>query len=236
MLLYIASRVLSSITKQLFEAEHHSNDAPDITVLLKCIHTRCQLLQNTTVMSPSVKHTSYVGRKSSQIKSSFTTSTEVKNSCLLRKESFFLFQCLKFEEMLIKDRFKFAQSGIYVWIVRVHDIKRSTVVLLMHVDIVSSKHHSLLHLEKCNPIISLLNNQEQDPNISPTMITPTIDNNSEPSVKFSWTVSTSSTIVLGTILVSGCRFDHSLIQGHKFLWWQMRVWCAWDYHDIVVKM
>lgn len=71
----------------------------------------------------------------------------------------------------------------------------------MHVDIVSLKHHSLLHLEKCNPIIPLLNNQEQDPNISPMMITPTIDNNSEPSIKFSGTVSTSSTIVLGTAVI-----------------------------------
>jgi hypothetical protein len=47
LLFYIAYRALSATTKRLFEAENHANDTPSIDLLLKFVHTRCQILQNS---------------------------------------------------------------------------------------------------------------------------------------------------------------------------------------------
>lgn len=72
LLFYIASRVLSTTMKHLFEAENQSVDVPSIDSLLKFVQTKCQIIKNTS--GPSVQKP-MINRKFGQSKSSLVISS-----------------------------------------------------------------------------------------------------------------------------------------------------------------
>lgn len=75
-LFYIASRVLDSNIKKLFEFEYHNTDLPTLDMLLDFIKIRCQVLQNSI---PShnvvISKSNEVSRKSFKPKSSFIATS-----------------------------------------------------------------------------------------------------------------------------------------------------------------
>lgn len=48
-LFYIASRILDSNTKRLFESEYHDVPIPTLDMVLDFIRIRCNVLQNSTL-------------------------------------------------------------------------------------------------------------------------------------------------------------------------------------------
>lgn len=204
LLFYIASRVLPISTKRLFEIEQHANDEPDIMSLLKFIQTRCQILQNTSVSIP-IKHNSVAPRKPNQPKSSFVISTETQRACSMCNESHFLYHCLKFEVLPVHQKFKFAQSH-RLCMNCLSSQHRTSACNSIHVcRHCSSKHHSLLHLDKRisnnNKTFSSIKDKPSPDNKTSSPST----SNSESNHQFSGTACSSNTVVLGTAVVRMCN-------------------------------
>ncbi|CAI6350104.1 unnamed protein product [Macrosiphum euphorbiae] len=135
LLFYLASRVLDSSTKCLFESQRDNRTIPVIDELLTFVQTRCQVLQNSAVTSNwgspvKNKPTSYTKKGSSFVKTSLlANASESHKPCL------------------VPARLKTVQTHRLCrnCISAVHDTSKcSSKYSCRHC---SAKHHSLLHLD-----------------------------------------------------------------------------------------
>lgn len=188
LLFYIASRVLDSSTKCLFESQRNSDTLPVIDELLKFVQTRCQVLQNSLVSStlavPLKLKPSFSGKKSpSFTKTSLAVNTmEPTKPCLVCKGPHPLYRCDQFLQQAVPARIKTVQSHRLCrnCISAVHDTSKcASKFSCRHC---SLKHHSLLHLDTNRP------KEVSNSNSS----------SSQGAVNISTTTESSSTVLIGT--------------------------------------
>lgn len=157
LLFYIASRVLDSTTRCLFESQRNSSTLPVIDELLKFVQTRCQVLQNSS--ASSTLGTLLKGKPpfSGKKNSSFTRSSLVANTveiykpCLLCHGQHPLYRCDTFLQQQVSGRLKTVQTHRLCrnCISAVHDTSKcSSKYSCRHC---SAKHHSLLHFDTKKP-------------------------------------------------------------------------------------
>ncbi|CAI6364177.1 unnamed protein product [Macrosiphum euphorbiae] len=153
LLFYLASRVLDSSTKCLFESQRDNRTIPVIDELLTFVQTRCQVLQNSAVTSNwgspvKNKPTSYTKKGSSFVKTSLlANASESHKPCLVCNGPHPLYRCDKFIQQQVPARLKTVQTHRLCrnCISAVHDTSKcSSKYSCRHC---SAKHHSLLHLD-----------------------------------------------------------------------------------------
>lgn len=206
LLFYVASRVLDSDTKCLFETEHKSNVIPIVDDLMRFIKTRCHALQNSASLSaPSssfkVKSSSIMKRNTSLTQNSFVVaSTESSKHCLICKKPHYIYKCEKLIQLVPSKHLKVVKS---------HRLCTNCLSALHTSSACTSKyscrhcsarHHSLLHLEQndSKPATDkAINNQIKS--------TASIDSSASPldssETAFVGTVNSVNLNVLGTALI-----------------------------------
>ncbi|CAI6357172.1 unnamed protein product [Macrosiphum euphorbiae] len=149
LLFYIASRCLDAQSKRLFEAEQHTNETPTIDILLKFVHNRCKILQNSTstLLPKQTESSKKLHHKSSLFTSNIPDQGQ-QTSCTMCKDSHFLFQSSKFSSLPVQQRFKVAQSRRLCMNCLSAHHKTSTCQSKHTCRHCAQKHHTLLHLDK----------------------------------------------------------------------------------------
>ncbi|CAI6357679.1 unnamed protein product [Macrosiphum euphorbiae] len=197
LLFYIASRVLDSTTIQLFEFEHHDTELPTFEMLSEFVKIRCQVLKNSTLSSIHPGKSYDTAKKQFKHKSSFTVSTNYTAACVLCKDSHPIYQCPKFVQKNVKQRFKFARDRHLCMNCLSNSHKTSECSSIHKCKHCASKHHSLLHL---GTIKSHASSSTTSSSPSTSEITPPTNNPPHDS-PFVGTTNTLTNVILGTAVV-----------------------------------
>ena len=197
LLFYIASRVLDSTTIRLFEFEHHGTELPTFEMLSDFVKIRCQVLKNSALNSTNHGKSRDTFKKQVKHKSSFTLSTNHAGPCILCKDSHTIYQCPKFVQKNVKQRFNFAKDKRLCMNCLSNSHKTSECNSLHKCKHCASKHHSLLHLGTSK---SHSSSSTTSPAPSASEITPPTTNSSN-DPPFSGTTTTLTNVVLGTAVV-----------------------------------
>lgn len=195
-LFYIASHMLDSNTKRLFEFEYHDVAIPTLDMLLDFVKIRCNVLQNSSSVG-------IIGQKASEkqikSKSSFVTASNSDTiRCIICKSNhYILYQCPKFTQRPVKQRFKLARSNKLCMNCLSLSHRTSDCTSNNTCRHCSSKHHSLLHLG-VNTVISgsQTNNIEESPPESSTQTSSGVS-----TLPFVGTSRSTANVVLGTAMV-----------------------------------
>lgn len=202
---YIASRVLDTNTKCLFESQHHKSALPVIGDLLTFVQTRCQVLENSsvsaTLLSPMKTKANFQSKKNfvSTKTSLMVNASEPSKSCFLCTGPHYLYRCEKFLQQPVAARLKIVQSHRLCrnCLNNSHDTSRClSKFTCRHC---SAKHHSLLHFDsnKQKKPSSANVSSGQSPSVTPASSSPTSTENHTSSV-FVGLTSITNLSVLGT--------------------------------------
>ncbi|CAI6344950.1 unnamed protein product [Macrosiphum euphorbiae] len=195
-LFYIASRTLDLNTKRLFESEYHDVAVPTLDMLLDFVKMRCNVLQNS---SSSYVSAPRLNEKQYKPKSSFVTASSSDNTtCIVCKSNHNLYQCPKFTQRPVKQRFKFARSNKLCMNCLSSLHKTSDCKSTHTCRHCSLKHNSLLHLEFKTPARSSQHHNAEES--SSERSTPSTSSGVDNS-QFVGTSRCAANVVLGTAIV-----------------------------------
>jgi len=195
LLFYVASRVLDSTTKRLFESAHHDVETPTIDMLLSFVQIRCSILHNSS--SVSCHQPIQQPQKFVRSKTSLMTLNDTK-LCIKCKNTHFLHQCPNFIQWNVHQRFKFAQANRLCMNCLNPQHKTSECTSVHTCRQCSSKHHTMLHFDKTikkKEVPSIPSNYPTNSVSSPD---PVSTPNDQP---FSGTTRTTSNVILGTVVI-----------------------------------
>lgn len=210
LLFYVASRVLDTTTKRLFEADQDTQDLPTLSDLLKFVQSRCRVLQNSacsTALVSSVKpKSSFSIKKGATIaRSSFMLSSPNNPVvCPICRGAHYVYRCDKFRQMPTAQRLKFVQTNRICTNCLSSSHTSAKCSSKYTCRQCSGKHHSLLHLEQNEPKKSCdkaqHNNTSQSSSSASSPSTSDVPNN----MPFVGTSSIVSSSVLSTALIRIC--------------------------------
>lgn len=190
-------------TRRLYEAIMVQSEIPTLDSLFDFVSRRCKILENlgTTAdkIDPSVKTTEKRGKEGQPGKSSLTVTSQLNYSkCAYCDHNHPLYCCSSFKQKLITYRKKFiSNNGVcFICLRQGHQVK--SCLSTHKCRICDGKHNTLLHVEEDKPT----------PSNNTKITTEKIQTSTESvekqlagscsSFKFSGTVCTETTVVLGT--------------------------------------
>lgn len=148
LLFYIASRVLDSSTKRLFEADRGTHDLPTLNDLLIFIQSRCKILQNSSMSDAERKPAAFTRRKPVISRSSLLASTkDHEPHCYACQGTHYIYKCEKFKGLTTSARFQLVKSNNMCSNCLSGSHAVSTCPSKYSCRTCSGKHHSLLHFE-----------------------------------------------------------------------------------------
>lgn len=153
---YIATRVLDSDTRCLFESQYDNNKLPVIDDLLKYVQSRCLALQNSlnsvSSMSSVKTKSAFSSKKTSSfIKTSLmVNSSTINKNCVLCSSHHGLYKCEKFLHLSPSKRLKLVQSHRMCTNCLATSHTSSKCTSKYTCRHCAAKHHSLLHLNTTN--------------------------------------------------------------------------------------
>ncbi|XP_050055781.1 LOW QUALITY PROTEIN: uncharacterized protein LOC126549715 [Aphis gossypii] len=199
---YIASRVLDPVTRQAFEFEYHAADVPTFDMLADFVQIRCQVLQNSyQVSSTNTGHKTHPKPKVSLATSSTTESLK----CVLCKSTHMLYQCPKFLQQNVKQRFRLVKTNRVCTNCLGTSHKTSECKSTYTCRHCASKHHSLLHMDTAqarknsSPTNRGIGVSQSIP-LPSAMSTPIVSD-TVGSTPFVGTSSSKTNVVLGTAVI-----------------------------------
>ncbi|XP_060855180.1 uncharacterized protein LOC132932844 [Metopolophium dirhodum] len=201
LLFYIASRVLDSSTKRLFEADRGTHDLPTLNDLLILIQSRCKILQNSSMSDAERKPAAFTRRKPVISRSSLLASTKDHDShCYACQGTHYIYKCEKFKGLTTSARFQLVKSNNMCSNCLSGSHAVSTCPSKYSCRTCSGKHHSLLHFEsrKRQAGTNSINNAPAVPSssVAPVGNLPSTDDTS-----FVGTVCSGNLSVLGTAVI-----------------------------------
>lgn len=189
LLFYIASRVLDSTTRHLFESSISQNILPTMDELLNFVQQRCKILENLKGSSPPAARSlakNMQSQKHSLITAtpnSFEPSIQNRECSFCKKGTHPLYRCYTFQRLSVaKKREHVTATKLCFSCLRPNHVA-SSCPSNSTCKKCEKKHHTILHMD-------------QMPSTSSSA-----DKSNEPPPKFSGTSFAQSTVVLGTAVV-----------------------------------
>ncbi|CAH1725392.1 unnamed protein product [Aphis gossypii] len=203
LLFYIGARVLDVETRRLYEASIPQTEMPSLDSLLDFVSRRCKILENIGTTADKVEQNVKVAAKKSKggtpgKYSLTTTSSGVK--CIFCEQDHPLYRCGAFKQKSVAARRKFVSgNGVcFICLKSGHAAKACTSTFKCRS--CGGKHSTLLHIDYAKPA-SVVSYGDAECSTEGAESTEKRTTATENQVKFSGTVRTEATVILGTAIV-----------------------------------
>ncbi|KAF0704944.1 Uncharacterized protein FWK35_00037405, partial [Aphis craccivora] len=203
-LFHIGARVIDTETRRLFEASIEQNEVPSLDMLLKFVEKRCKILENVgTLVGINEKQDNIFKGSSKKTKggppgkTSLTISTSsTASKCPFCQHEHQIHRCFSFKHKPVTVRRKFVSDNSLCFICLKSGHNASSCTAVFTCKKCEGRHNTLLHLESFGVKNNSEVTQKENTNVQATTSKP-VGNNTV----FAGTISTQTTVVLGTAVI-----------------------------------